>query len=400
MPPPARVCQACKASKVRCAGPFPAQSCSRCSRLGLRCDPAKQAPKAALIAKRFALPSSYFHPGKRPREEEREAEASTLSMCTTDTLAVSLSSSDIQPDCMIWERTKALNSIEEETFVLRHMAAVAKSRNAYELLSKVVARSCSRGIALKDVLEPLIDPLVDSQDPNLSSFDFEILQIVSESAGYCQARAISPMGSSKFFHNAAFEGDIVSLDACERAYARNKDTQISLWLHADDIATMNSAMAETFQKALRASKYGRNVAHTAGERPVRIFHRRLGAHLPCHLHCHLMVTRETGKVCGVFELLPFEGALNGPMPELPRIEEVAPCTIEKQPARADVSPRASVSGHEARAPSPAGADDDLQLLDSPLPIQEFDGLFDTLSSTSDFPALLEDQSLAFAGGHL
>lgn len=53
MPPPARVCQACKACKVRCDEFVPGQTCSRCDRLGLICEPAPQRPKLMSTASRF-----------------------------------------------------------------------------------------------------------------------------------------------------------------------------------------------------------------------------------------------------------------------------------------------------------------------------------------------------------
>lgn len=42
MSPPARVCTACKTSKVKCANFLPGGTCDRCARIGLKCEPAPQ----------------------------------------------------------------------------------------------------------------------------------------------------------------------------------------------------------------------------------------------------------------------------------------------------------------------------------------------------------------------
>ena len=129
------------------------------------------------------------------------------------------------------------NSLSVATFALRHMAAIAKRRNAYNLMSTVVHACQEKGIDLKHVLEWK----EDNQDGDLcvSTHPFEVLQVVSQAQGYCLARTLGPNGTNAFFNNAAFEHDIMSLEACNSAYEQNEREVISHFVHPDDIAAMH-----------------------------------------------------------------------------------------------------------------------------------------------------------------
>jgi hypothetical protein len=64
MPPPARVCRACKASKVRCNF-SPGETCARCLRLGLICE---AAPQIARVVAQFSLEMASARAAKMARE--------------------------------------------------------------------------------------------------------------------------------------------------------------------------------------------------------------------------------------------------------------------------------------------------------------------------------------------
>ena len=187
-------------------------------------------------------------------------------------------------------------------FALRHMAAIAKRRNAYDLLSSVVMACKERSIDLTSILAPNIDGQVD--DPGTSTHPFEILQAVSEARCYCQARTVLPDGSSAFFNNAAFEHDILSLDACNRAYERNEREVIANYVHADDIPEISRFMAGLFRTAACSS--GGLIKRDAPER-VRIFHRRLQAYMECEMRISLLIRCDTGRVSRALELTPRQG---------------------------------------------------------------------------------------------
>jgi len=187
-----------------------------------------------------------------------------------------------------------------QVFFLRHMASIARSRNAYELMQSVVRVCKDKGIDMGSVLVPA----AGNDDTDSTSHPFEILSIVSATTGYSQARTISPSGRNAFFNNAAFEHAILSLDACNRAYERNEVEVVSLFIHADDVAYMKQQMAKSWRVACSKSGVLSSVSSNCNH--VRVYLRRLGTYVECEPKFHVIVNRESGLVSAALELLPRE----------------------------------------------------------------------------------------------
>ena len=188
-------------------------------------------------------------------------------------------------------------SPEVAQFALRHMAMIAKQRNAYGLMECVV-RTCEQaGIDLSSVLSPVGDAGSDADDTH----PLEILQVVSASTGYCQARTIQGDGRHSLFNNPAFEHDILSHEACVRAYERNKEELLTLFVHAEDVAGVHALIAATWREAVSRSG---QITMANGSQPVRVLHRRLRSHIPCSIRITMLITVETGRVSAALELAP------------------------------------------------------------------------------------------------
>ena len=205
-------------------------------------------------------------------------------------------------------------SPDVEIFCLRHMAQIAKKRNAYQLMERVLRTCRERGIALDAVLTPLpSDSDQGDDDPGASPHPFEILAVVNSCAGYCFARTICPSGDNVFFSNPAFEMYVLSIDACNRAYERNEAEVISLFLHADDLTAVQVCMATTWK---RAASYSGQL--TSGEcLAVRVWLRRRHAYVPCTMRVWVLIQRDSGRVSAAMELLPNDEPPPLSLPPLP-----------------------------------------------------------------------------------
>ena len=179
----------------------------------------------------------------------------------------------------IWRAVEETESPEVAEFALRHMAMIAKQRNAYGLMEGVV-RACKRtGIDLLSVLSPVYSG-GDSDDTH----PLEILQTVSAARGYCQARTFQADGRHAFFNNPAFEHDILSHEACSRAYDRNKEEVLGLYTHPEDIYLVHARIAATWCKAVNNSG---QLTPTDGSQKVRVYHRKMCTYVPCSMSAAL-----------------------------------------------------------------------------------------------------------------
>ena len=118
-------------------------------------------------------------------------------------------------------------------------------------------------------------------------------------------------GRSAYFTNAAFEHDIMSIEACNRAYDRNEQDVLSCFIHADDCADVHALLATVFRAA--ACNSGQLESRALG-RNARVFHRRLKDYIACHVRISMLIRCDTGCVSMAMELTPrdSDGALSGP----------------------------------------------------------------------------------------
>ncbi len=203
----------------------------------------------------------------------------------------------------IWQSVLHAESHEMQVFFLRHTASIARRRNAYHLMEAIVRVCKEKSIDLNTVISPPSDGLV--ADPGASTHPFEILQMVSASRGYCQARTIGPHGRNAYFNNGAFEHDILSVEACNSAYERNEVELMALLMHPDDLAAVHDVIARVW--TLAARKDG-GLATDESRGCVRVRNRRLQTYLDCTLRVSMVVQRERDIVSGAFELLPRDDA--------------------------------------------------------------------------------------------
>lgn len=284
MPPPARVCQACKASKVRCADYVPGVQCPRCKRLGLECMPASQQPVEATMPLALQFRAAPSAVGANV--------PSTISVAQPSPPLLKETASDIVQSIF----SCCQNKPEVQKFTLRHMAAVALERNAHDLLNMIVQVCKEKSIELSEVLyRPNDDDEIECTRPT------EILQVVSASDGYCLARSVGLSGRSTFFSNASFERDVVSLERCMSVYEHNEAELHTLFLHPDDTAAFQKLVSRAFQQA--ACNSGQLTKVGSAER-LRVFLHRRGAYIDCQVQVWFFVLRERCSVRTAFEFLP------------------------------------------------------------------------------------------------
>jgi len=128
MPTPLKSCVACKASKVKCdalAMP-PGQKCTRCARLGLRCEQAKAAPRT----KRGASVGDVT----QARANGQEVDASIAYL-----KSILSSGGETSPP-------------ESLVYMLRFHAAMARSRGSFDGMSGVLRACSALGVPLQQVL--------------------------------------------------------------------------------------------------------------------------------------------------------------------------------------------------------------------------------------------------------
>ena len=194
------------------------------------------------------------------------------------------------------------NSPEVEAFALRHMAAVARRRNAYGLMAGVVRACQEMRLDLNSVLSTAVEDV--EEDLDASTHPFETLRFVSEAKGYCHLRTITPDGRNAFFNNAAFEHDILSLEVCNRTYARNEVEVLSLFIHPSDLAATHRFLAGVWRTA--AVNSGRLALVESPDR-VRIYHRRLQAHAECTMRIAMHIQLDVGCVSAAVEFTMCDG---------------------------------------------------------------------------------------------
>jgi len=310
MPPPARVCKACKVSKVRCNFTS-GEPCARCTRLGLICEEAPT--KIPKNMAQFAL-------------QRASTQAETVTAVGPSVALTAFRDCDLAASSggqgHIWREVSATESAEAELFCLQHMAAIARHRNAHTLFMEC-ARTCEkRGLRLSDVFKFDSSPDDDSVSPH----PFEILQIVGASRGYCMARTVMPSGSNHFYSNAAFEHDVCSLEALNRAYDQNTGPAWQVFIHPEDLAAIMPLIAQLFRRAACESD---TMMHGALESPVRVRRAHLDqGYFDCKLQAAFM-RKQTGLSSGVFEFLPMGVALLPPV-------RLSFATLSEQAEPADV----------------------------------------------------------------
>lgn len=271
---------------------------------------------------------------------------------TSGDKSVAMTSSDTS-----YHIVRELNQPDDEIFCLRHMAQIARKRgNAYELMGQVLCTCSDRGIDLDAVLTP---PPLSIDDPGASAHPFEILAVVNASAGYCQARTISPSGENSFFANAAFEMDVLSNDACNRAYQRNEAEVFSLFVHADDVSVVRALLAPTWKRA--AGHSGQLISADCPSE-VRVWLRQQRAYTACMLRAWLLIQRDSGRVSGALELLPRD--------ETP-LELPPPPPLPQPPPWSRVLPQPGVESAVAGAAENELLDELPLLADLPSLIAEF-----------------------------
>lgn len=189
---------------------------------------------------------------------------------------------------------------EITVFCLRHMASIAKNRDAYQLLHTVTVQCEKLNISLASVLAPCSSP----DDTFESVHPAEVLEVVSQCSGYCMVKTFAPNGHASFFGNVAFERDVASIDSCVHCWERNERTVVSLILDEDGMAIAKLLTTSVWPYAVRDSKL---YSATAAEH-VRVQHRRLGG-INCSIRMSVFAIKETGKVSEVMELVPSQGPL-------------------------------------------------------------------------------------------
>lgn len=292
MPPPARVCQACKASKVRCDDFSPGISrCTRCNRLGLKCEAASS--RGMPVAEMF-LP--------RPSSESTESMIgeSSSDLSSTNKRPKHVSTAIAKKDCSsyILDLVSEAGSPDVLLFCLRHLVSVARQRSAYEMMQEVIELCRNKRIALHTVLSP--SWAFDNGNRTASPHPFELLQLCSSSCGYCLTKTFSPNGTASFYTNAAFENDVLASDACKRCYESNQQCVLSLFLDDDSAARVYSCVASLW---LAAAKDSGKLKSSEREELVRVRLQHLGF-IACTMRVWILIRREAGYLSITLELTP------------------------------------------------------------------------------------------------
>ncbi|EOD25584.1 hypothetical protein EMIHUDRAFT_457502 [Emiliania huxleyi CCMP1516] len=311
MPPPARVCIACKASKTKCINFVPGKHpCDRCARIGLRCEPAPQlgmrVARKALGATLQAMledPSPLGPPGQPVVEfngsavfdagAPRTPGEQQVMRLASDGIAMrafqQLPGTNIQGArnvlAVMLEPGTSRSSIR---FTLKPLAAIARRRNAYELMARGGRRGGGRpsgvgtegggGTTVLPLDEAVPLPPFDGSLPPL----FENLMANSE--GYVFLRTIRD-GEAHFLVNSAFERSIVSVREMQQAWKSSQAPQEkrrdaagvveinALFTHPEDLQSVYRMIGQLYRQCQEDV-----VAQAQCERPVRVYDRLAGSY--------------------------------------------------------------------------------------------------------------------------
>ena len=194
----------------------------------------------------------------------------------------------------------ASGSAEAELFLLRHMATIARRRNAHTLMMAIVRACQKRGLLLMDVLNWVSSPEDDSVIPH----PLEILQIVSTARGYCIARTVTGSGGNYYTANAAFERDVASLDALNECYEKNETSVDSTLFHPDDLPAVERLKARGVRMCFQSDE---QIVSGALDQPVRVRHLHSAhGYVECKVQVRGIMQRKTGLISHTIELLPVE----------------------------------------------------------------------------------------------
>ena len=324
MPPPARVCKACKACKVACVDFAPGVACRRCRRLGLVCEPAAKRPKE------MTMPvAGQFLPNPRATTPSGAADASAL-VHRMASLNTSTGAGHI------WRAIGAANEPSVAEFTLRHFVKIARRRNAYGLMERVVRACQESDVSLEAVLH------CDKRQPDVATHPHELLCVLSESPGYCLLRTIRPNGDSNFFANPAFESNVLSIDEYRRAYDRNEGETMAKYLHPADHILFYETLSPLFRDAACAN----GTLESATGPEVRVRNRHLDAFVTCSLRLTLLIRREEDFASMAIELMP-----RGPVPVglLPHCALALESSAASSALAAGASPTPCELGHDSEA---------------------------------------------------
>lgn len=230
MPPPARVCVACKTSKTRCVNFAPGSRCNRCERVGLRCE---LAPQRGRLASRAAL-----GPSLRLLLDDSEDASSSMTSVPTAAGAATLSSAVVWLPASacgshrLWtgmlggcKPPSALGGFDVSRALLREMSAIARRRNSYGLMMTVIGLAREHDIALDElecadarpgVLQ--LQPPPRAAAPTMSE---PIAAILATASGLCTVRTVDD-GRAAFEANAAFAERVCTAAELQACWAENK----------------------------------------------------------------------------------------------------------------------------------------------------------------------------------
>jgi len=281
MPPPARVCQACKACKVRCDGFVPGERpCVRCTNLGLLCEPAPQQPRVMKVADRFKPSSS------------SDAVGAVVALSETATPPPSTLTFRLPlPGHGILEAAQAAGPAVE-LFCLQSMASIARNYDRYELMKQVIRVCEEKRLALSNVLSLPAHEAATNCTPHPS----EILALIGASKGFCFLRTNHLRSGIAVFGNAVFEQFIHSVELC-RISSNERGECLSLFVHPDDVATLTALVTRLWVQAVCNS----GVIMSSSPTAARVHYRLHGDYMASKMTLHMLSRPEQGWISGCFE---------------------------------------------------------------------------------------------------
>uniref|UniRef100_A0A7S4C1P9 Zn(2)-C6 fungal-type domain-containing protein n=1 Tax=Chrysotila carterae TaxID=13221 RepID=A0A7S4C1P9_CHRCT len=388
MPPLAWVCIACKSSKTKCVNFAPGKRCDRCARIGLRCEPAPQRARQQShkslgpTLKALLDPQGGFgdtvgtegfrQPHSTPFElHESEASTSALTVLpgpalhSTDAIHHSIHSSEpnIFADFWIPSTTPGGEHRITQTLVssgvphaqlarampplLRNWAAIARRRNAYQLMAFSIFLSRKFDVPMDDVL-----PTGCIRDLEGGALQIPLAQPIAEIVAASTALTVARVtheGIAHFATNCRFENRICPRDELAKCWRANQRETLSLFAHEDDIWLLHEVVAKLW---LHGS-HGDYTTATSTQ-PVRILDRVIARYLSCDVVGTFIAEERGTKESWVLEFKPQEEVPVGDISVLLGNSGDSSTRVNNSPdeqlVRSEIGSSDARGPHEARQP--------------------------------------------------
>jgi hypothetical protein len=275
------VCAACRDSKVKCEllDQPGLQSCARCARIGLKCEPAEP----SMRGKRSSTSRLGELNKKRLHGDSTKAESTTsMSSVTSKSECTGTSEFDQGRFLAFWtEFVDGPGAVQNNRYVAIQKAGRARLYNRPDYMAMSMALCAHYGYCVEDVIANSV--LTGSTQPMVDDYPPPMACMLRASSGYATGRSAAG-GVVTCVANASFEAAVMTARELDAAASDPRlpcadlfGFRGSAYVHPDD-----THITERFTGQMISASFDKDTVFTM-EIPgtVRVTDRRMRCYVPC-----------------------------------------------------------------------------------------------------------------------